>query len=374
MWVPLLEKALAKLYGSYAALDGGNIGEALADLTGCPVRDINIDQAQSAEQSESGAVANHGRKATSLWHQVEAMVDSGQLLGCAAFWSEARDGTKPDASNHGNIVYNHAYAILRAVSLPMGAGDGADDGCSDSGKSSGSGRRQRHSRAHGGVDRVRSPSTQSSRKATVKSRTGAAAGAKSRRLLQIRNPWGSGLVFEGKYGHDSPFWTAASRKACGDEHYALDDPLAGGVFWIDFHTFCLYFNRIHACNVGSHGHHELLTSTIDGAWDLSSAGGHDEEPTWKTNPCFLVSAPVGATVYLTVTQPDLRQTSRAAGVAISLVNHWKIFAWKMRLFVDYVCFVWIILIGGQCCTCSHARCLSSKDDPHRTQLRSGANS
>jgi hypothetical protein len=33
-WVPLVEKAFAKLHGNYAALDGGQSGEAVEDLTG----------------------------------------------------------------------------------------------------------------------------------------------------------------------------------------------------------------------------------------------------------------------------------------------------------------------------------------------------
>lgn len=34
MWVPLVEKAYAKLHGSYQAIESGSIATALIDLTG----------------------------------------------------------------------------------------------------------------------------------------------------------------------------------------------------------------------------------------------------------------------------------------------------------------------------------------------------
>jgi len=44
LWVILLEKAWAKIHGSYAAIDGGHAHFTMRDLTGAPSYDMNIHE------------------------------------------------------------------------------------------------------------------------------------------------------------------------------------------------------------------------------------------------------------------------------------------------------------------------------------------
>ena len=42
IWMLLLEKAYAKLFGSYFSLTGGDTSQALIDLSGCPTKYIDL--------------------------------------------------------------------------------------------------------------------------------------------------------------------------------------------------------------------------------------------------------------------------------------------------------------------------------------------
>jgi len=53
-WVALMEKAYAKLHGCYERLHGGQMAEALVDLTGGVSEKINLEAPEVKEAWESG--------------------------------------------------------------------------------------------------------------------------------------------------------------------------------------------------------------------------------------------------------------------------------------------------------------------------------
>ncbi|KAJ8088926.1 hypothetical protein PM082_014173 [Marasmius tenuissimus] len=101
-WVPLFEKAYAKLHGSYGSLDGGFASEAIEDLTGgvstyLPTKDIlNVDQ---------------------FWEEELLKANTGdRLFGCSynsLDWSRSGE----DMININGLFGSHAYSILRAVEV-----------------------------------------------------------------------------------------------------------------------------------------------------------------------------------------------------------------------------------------------------------------
>ncbi|XP_047260771.1 calpain-type cysteine protease DEK1-like, partial [Capsicum annuum] len=74
MWVSLLEKAYAKLHGSYEALEGGLVQEALADLTGGAGEEIDMRSDEAQIDLVSGR----------LWSQLLHFKQEGFLLGAGS--------------------------------------------------------------------------------------------------------------------------------------------------------------------------------------------------------------------------------------------------------------------------------------------------
>ena len=93
MWVACLEKAYAKLHGSYAAMDGGFVDEALVDLTG------GVGGERIRLQHESV------RDLNGLWTRLLRYARAGFLLGAGS-----PAGSDSDVVQ--GIVQGHAYSVL----------------------------------------------------------------------------------------------------------------------------------------------------------------------------------------------------------------------------------------------------------------------
>ncbi|BAF09804.1 calpain-type cysteine protease ADL1 isoform X1 [Oryza sativa Japonica Group] len=97
LWVSILEKAYAKLHGSYEALEGGLVQDALVDLTGGAGEEIDMRSPQAQIDLASGR----------LWSQLLHFKQEGFLLGAGS-----PSGSDAHISSSG-IVQGHAYSILQ---------------------------------------------------------------------------------------------------------------------------------------------------------------------------------------------------------------------------------------------------------------------
>jgi len=105
-WVPLVEKAYAKLHGSYEALTSGASSEAMVDFTGgfCEVLDLTKPEVVAMTESRE------------LWRKLKVATERKELMSCSSKVSDAPLGRS--VSGHG-IIINHAYAILEVRTVPL---------------------------------------------------------------------------------------------------------------------------------------------------------------------------------------------------------------------------------------------------------------
>ena len=226
-WVAVLEKAVAKVSGSYARLVGGQAGQALRLLTGAPVLALftrtNETQAACARRhSEPGGAGRFAWElrplqpepsATldALWSRLSAYYRAGFLMGASAsdsppfgsFAAAEREGLRAQLRAQG-VVLHHSYALLRVL-------DAAEVG---------------------------------------------------ERLLQLRNPWasgrggqvgkgaGAGAVgprgWAGAWSDSSAEWARAPqrlRDACAPYGAEL------GIFWMRLADFAACFQRVDVAKV-----------------------------------------------------------------------------------------------------------------------------
>lgn len=100
LWVLLLEKCYAKMYGSYDIIEGGHPALALRDLTGAP-----YDCLESSDPDE-------------VWKYIKESDEAKYLLTCYTKSTDIREEKNPLG-----IVSGHAYSILDAKEVQTADGN-----------------------------------------------------------------------------------------------------------------------------------------------------------------------------------------------------------------------------------------------------------
>ncbi|CAF4020095.1 unnamed protein product [Rotaria sp. Silwood1] len=101
MWAPLLEKAYAKVHGSYQTLDGGHMNEALIDMTAGLDETFKLSKLDAKNDKQP----NYKETIKRIMYQAYA---KNSMLGC----SINADPLKPEESLSSGLIAGHAYIVI----------------------------------------------------------------------------------------------------------------------------------------------------------------------------------------------------------------------------------------------------------------------
>jgi len=111
MWVPLIEKAYAKIHNTYEALISGYLDDGLNDMTGlASVKTKIADLIGDGTDRE---------KIDRLWNNLKRYIEEGCLMGCSiqAGRGETEHELVIDGERMG-VLKGHAYSIIDVFELP----------------------------------------------------------------------------------------------------------------------------------------------------------------------------------------------------------------------------------------------------------------
>ncbi|KAG8126121.1 hypothetical protein E2320_021429 [Naja naja] len=256
-WSALLEKAYAKLHGSYEALKGGNTTEAMEDFTGGVTEFYEIkDAPKDTYKIMKHAIERGSLMACSIEdssgfiYGSAPTTDIGQLIAQklqkvnSEFWNESTEETEErtvrtiipllyERRMTNGLVTGHAYSVT-------------------------------------GVEDV-----------TLK--------GEKIKLVRLRNPWGQ-IEWNGAWSDKSDEWNDIDKA----EKVRLQHKIAeDGEFWISFQDFLRYFTKLEICNLTpdtleADKLHTWTVSVTEGQWVRGSTGGgcRNYPDTFWTNPQY----------------------------------------------------------------------------------------
>lgn len=228
LWVPLIEKAYAKLHGCYKSLIGGYTHFGLADMTGfCPrlivMREGYLGFSEKYTSEE-------------IWEIISRYLSWNSLMGCS-IQSNPKEKNKVEADAGNGLHMGHAYSFLAIGEIITGK------------------------------DSKGNPVTT--------------------KLVKLRNPWGRG-EWEGPFGDRSDerekFNSEIDRvfNKTVREQERVEANFNDGTFFMTFDDWMKYYTSIF---IAINFNKSWCGKRTHGQWS-SEQGGNREMGTWLTNPKF----------------------------------------------------------------------------------------
>ncbi|XP_076044620.1 calpain-A-like isoform X3 [Oratosquilla oratoria] len=343
-WCALLEKAYAKMYGGYEALRGGNISEAMVDLTGGVVEMVDIRQPPPQ-----------------LFRILHKAYRRGALVGCAIEPENPNVAVEAILSN--GLLQRHAYSITRvtevstASTLPLVNGNQKISCGSSNVPSSLKETLVRMTNMAMGVTLDKTEvclkvpkdyftrDTKESLEKTLARFTNMTMGVTLKedkiQLLRLYNPWGNEAEWKGAWSDKSPEWNSLSAEEKARLGITFDDD---GEFWMTYQDLISNFTTIEICDMSpeafevDENDEDLLQNLsqekdmrwkmvmFEGAWvnGVSAGGCRNFLNTFSSNPQYMV----------VLDEPDEDDDENTCTLAISLMQ--KNVRQLKRYGIDYV--------------------------------------
>lgn len=184
-WCALLEKAYAKLYGSYEALEGGNLSDALVDLTSGVSAHLDLT---------IGGYVDDFEKRKQLFKMMSKEMAEHSLMCCAI---TPHSHEEAEMRTNVGLVKGHAYGITACRKINIG-----DTGLFSIFK-----------------------------------------GAQKVRMVRLKNPWGE-REWNGAFSDGSPEWSKVSASERQKLGLTFEDD---GEFWMTFDDFLEQFTDLSIC-------------------------------------------------------------------------------------------------------------------------------
>ncbi|CAG5114859.1 unnamed protein product [Candidula unifasciata] len=229
-WSALLEKAYAKLFGNYEALDGGELSEALEDFSGGVSDTLNMLEMDLATKPD---------ERVALFARMQKEMDRKSLMAASI---PATSAEEMEASTDIGLVKGHAYGITCVKNVHL----------------EGSG-------LFGLFNREKLP------------------------MIRLRNPWGQG-EWKGAFSDGSPEWNKISKSDRDKIGLTFDED---GEFWMTFEDYCKYFVQTCICRVVNTSYLSLTKTWHEGLahgqWKTPDRAGGcpNNQETFLKNPQYM---------------------------------------------------------------------------------------